>query len=254
MIDRNRMGDVLMITLNRPTSRNALTTDGLESLERTLHELEDADVTTDGDSRAQPTDAQPPSVVYLEGAGSAFCAGADLDTVADLDREGAVAFAELGQRIASALESLPAITVAGIDGAARGGGLELALACDLRVATPSATFGEPGVTFGLFGAWGGTHRLPRIVGQGNALDLSCTGRVIDAETALRMGLVSQVTTEPRTVAETIAEHPPDTLEVLKTRLRDTENSRAQERRAAAAFGQLLEAHGPSIGARRDGRV
>ncbi|MFP8957562.1 enoyl-CoA hydratase/isomerase family protein [Natrialbaceae archaeon A-CW3] len=231
MIETETTGRVRTIRFARPEARNALTWAGLEALE------------------AAVTEANAP-VVVLEGAGSAFCAGADLDLVADIDRTEAEDFARLGQRVARALESTPAITVAAIDGAARGGGLELALACDLRVGTPAATVGEPGVTFGLFGAWGGTVRLPRIVGEGNALDLACTGRVIDAEAAHRMGLLSQVVDDPVEVATAMADHPPETLEVLKARLRDDGDRSVQEEREATAFGRLVEQYGDGIADRR----
>lgn len=231
MIDSRSDGSVRTIRLNRPAARNALTVDGLEALEEAVRAAEEP-------------------VIYLEGAGPAFCAGADLDTVADLDREGAEAFARLGQRVARALETADAVTVAGIDGPARGGGLELALACDVRVGTPGATLGEPGVTFGLFGAWGGTVRLPRIVGEGNALDVACTGRVLEAEEALRMGLLSRIESDPHAVAASIATHPADTLRVLKERLRDDADRDTQEAREATAFGRLLEAHVHEIATRR----
>ena len=92
----------------------------------------------------------------------------------------------------------------------------------------------------MFGAWGGTARLPRIVGLGEAMDLALTGEVIDAQAALRMGLVSRIVEEPRTVAETIAEHDARAVQVLKTRLRDTATTDDQEDREVEAFARLLE--------------
>ncbi len=222
------------VTLDRPDARNALTVEGLDALEAAITGAEAA-------------------VIYLTGAGPAFCAGADLGVVSDLDgdREQAEAFARLGQRVARAIEESPAIVVAGIDGAVRGGGLELALACDVRVGTPESTYGEPGVTFGLFGAWGGTVRLPGLVGAGNALELALSGRVIDAEDALRMGLVSRIEAEPRSVAEEIADNAHDALPVLKRRLRDDRDRATQERHEAEAFGELVAAHADAIDARFD---
>ncbi|MFP9061359.1 enoyl-CoA hydratase/isomerase family protein [Natrialbaceae archaeon A-chndr2] len=230
MIEVDDGEGIRTILLDRPTRRNALTPDGLEALESAVAET-------------------PHSVIFLEGAGPAFCAGADLDVVAGLDRDGAEAFARLGQRVANAIADSDAVVVAGIDGPARGGGLELALACDIRVGTPEATLGEPGVTFGLFGAWGGTVRLPRIVGEGVALELACTGRVLEAEEALRVGLLSRLEDEPRTVAETIVEYPTDTLAVLQSRIRDRADRATQEEREALAFGALVESHGEAISRR-----
>ena len=232
MIHTTVRDSIRTITLDRPDARNALTSDALESLESLITENDEP-------------------VVYLEGAGLAFSAGADLDEVATLDAERAAAFAERGQAVARTLEETDAIVVAGIDGPARGGGLELALACDVRVGTPEATFGEPGVTFGLFGAWGGTVRLPRVVGEGNALEFGLTGRVVDVKEALRMGLISRIESEPRRVAEEIAGNEPDALAVLKRRLRDQGSSTEQERLEAEAFADLVEIHAEDLTARRE---
>ncbi len=227
MIDVDSEGPIRTVTIERPERRNALTEGGLEALRRAV------------------TDADEP-VIALRGAGPAFCAGADLSVVAELDRDDAEAFARLGQRVAGAIEDSDAIVVAEIDGPARGGGLELALACDVRVGTPDSTYGEPGATFGLFGAWGGTVRLPRIVGEGDALEFACTGRVVGAEGALRMGLLSRVEAEPRTVAEELAANETDALAVLKRRIRDDADRNTQERREAEAFAELVDTHAGSL--------
>jgi enoyl-CoA hydratase len=214
-------GSVRVVTLARPDRRNALTPDALGALDDVLE-----------------TASEP--VVYLQGTGEAFCAGADLETVRSLDREAAIAFARQGQAVARALETYDGAVVAGIDGAARGGGVELALACDVRVATPDATLAESGVSLGLFGAWGGTARLPDVVGEGHALDIALSGRVVDADEAVAMGLVSRVLDEPRTVADEIATHDSRALDVLKTRIRDRGSRARQEEREALAFGDLVE--------------
>jgi enoyl-CoA hydratase/carnithine racemase len=229
MIRTTNEGDVRVLTLDRPGRRNALRPADLDALE------------------AAVVDAAEP-VVYLHGAGSSFCAGADLDAVAAL--EDPEAFARRGQRAARALEESESVVVAGIDGAARGGGVELALACDLRIATPDATLGEPGVRFGLFGAWGGTVRLPRIVGEGEALDFSLSGRVVDADEALRMGLVSRVVEDPRVVATDLADGAPDALAVVKERVRASDDVETQERAEARAFASLHRAHADDIAASR----
>lgn len=118
------------------------------------------------------------------------------------------------------------------------------MACDLRVATPEATFGEPGVTFGLFGAWGGTVRLPRVLGLGEAMDLALSGRVVDAEAALRMGLVSRVVEDPGSVAEEIATNDPTALAATKRRLRDDRSTEKQEESEAETFAALIERYDP----------
>ncbi|ELY82534.1 enoyl-CoA hydratase/isomerase family protein [Natrinema pallidum] len=231
MIEVDADGPIRTVTMNRPDARNALTVDGLEALETAIREAEE-------------------SVVYLRGRGPAFCAGADLTEVAALegDRDRAAEFARLGQRVARTIEDSPAVVVAGIDGPARGGGLELALACDVRVGTPDSTYGEPGVSFGLFGAWGGTVRLPRVMGEGDALEFALSGRSIDAETALRTGLISRLEDDPRSVAEGIADNAADALAALKHRLRDDGERASQERREAAAFADLVAAHADDIDA------
>jgi enoyl-CoA hydratase/carnithine racemase len=220
-----------VVTIDRPDARNALRPADLDEL------------------AAAVTDAPP--VVYLHGAGEAFCAGADLDVVADLTDP--AAFVRRGQRAARAIETAEAVVIAGIDGAARGGGVDLALACDLRVATPGATLAATGVRLGLFGAWGGTVRLPRVVGEGEALDLTLSGRTVDAAAALRMGLVSRVLEEPVTVAESIAARPADALRAVKRRVRDRSPVADQEAAEATAFARLHGTHAETIRAARAGR-
>ncbi|MFC6786565.1 enoyl-CoA hydratase/isomerase family protein [Halobaculum halobium] len=196
--ERAADGEYRTVTIDRPEARNALTPDALDALERAV------------------VDADEP-VVLLRGAGSAFCAGADLEVVESLDDP--AAFAGHGQRVADAIESADSVVIAGVDGAARGGGVELALACDLRVATAEATFAETGASFGLFGAWGGTARLPRVVGEGVALDIACSARVVDAEEAQRVGLVSRVVSDPVTVAREVAANDPEALAAVKRLVR-----------------------------------
>ncbi|MGQ3412476.1 enoyl-CoA hydratase/isomerase family protein [Natrinema sp. LN54] len=231
MIDSDADGPIRTVTIDRPEARNALTVDGLAALETAVD------------------DAEEP-VIYLQGRGPAFSAGADLNEVAALegDRDRAADFARLGQRVARTIEDSPAVVVAGIDGPARGGGLEIALACDVRVGTPDSTYGEPGVGFGLFGAWGGTVRLPRVLGEGDALEFALSGRSIDAEEALRMGLISRLEDEPRSVAEEIAGNADDALAALKRRIRDDGERATQERREADAFADLVAAHADDIDA------
>jgi enoyl-CoA hydratase/carnithine racemase len=222
MIEVSTGSGVRTVQFARPDRRNALTPPGLEQLEQAV------------------TGSAAP-VVLLRGQGDAFCAGADLDVVGALEsRAQAEAFATQGQRVARSIATAAPVTVAGIDGAARGGGLELALACDLRVGTPDATLGEPGVTFGLFGAWGGTVRLREICGLGDAMDLALSGRVVNAEEARRVGLLSRIVDDPHDVARELAANDSDALRVLKRRLRDTGDRDRQERREAESFAELLE--------------
>ncbi len=210
-----------VLVFDRPERRNALTPAGLDALETALA-------------------AATEPVVYLTGAGSAFCAGADLSVVDSLDREEAASFARRGQRVTRELAGYDGAVVAGVDGPARGGGVELALACDLRVGTPAASFAESGVEHGLFGAWGGTVRLPRVVGEGIAMDLSLSGRVLDADEAQRVGLLSRVVEDPRAVATALLDSDPEAIRTIVHRLRDTAPADEQTERAAAAFAALVE--------------
>lgn len=218
-----------IVTIDRPERRNALTPDGLDALEAAI-------------------EAATEPVVYLRGAGSAFCAGADFESVAETDDP--AAFAAHGQRVARTIATTETVVLAGVDGPARGGGVELALACDVRVCTPRSTFAEPGVEFGLFGAWGGTVRLPRIVGEGNALDLALSGRSIDAKPARRMGLVSRIVDDPESVAAEIADNVPEALAVVKRRIRDRSEESAQTAAEAEAFDRLHEQYAAAIRTRR----
>lgn len=221
MIDSAVDGDVRILTIERPTRQNALTRDHLDSIQDAL------------DTAAEP-------VVYLQGSGQAFCAGADLGTVTSLDQEAAIEFAKHGQAVANAIEEYDGVVVAGIDGPARGGGVELALACDIRLGTPDATLAETGVTLGLFGAWGGTVRLPQIVGQGQALELALSGRVLSAQEARNMGLLSRIVEQPRSVVTELAENDPVAMWIIKERIRDRSAPDRQEKREAESFGELID--------------
>jgi enoyl-CoA hydratase/carnithine racemase len=213
-------GPLRVVTVDRPARRNALRPADLTALESAVR-----------------TATEP--VLYLRGAGSAFCAGADLDFVEGLDEATAAGFARHGQRVAAALSDYDGATVAGVDGPARGGGVELALACDVRLASPDASFAETGVRLGIFGAWGGTARLPAIVGLGEAMDLELSGRTVDAAAASEMGLVSRVVEDPRAVAREIADNDGQAVRVLKARLRDDADRATQEDREVSAFTDLI---------------
>ncbi len=223
MIETRRAHGVTYIKLDRPARRNALTAEALLA----LHEAIEG-VTT--------------PVAYLHGAGDAFCAGADFAAIAALEtEEDASAFAGLGQEVMDTIEQTDVIVVAGIDGPARGGGVELALAADVRVATEAASFAETGVNVGLFGAWGGTIRLVEVIGLGHALDLSLTGRTISATEAKQIGLVSQLVEAPETVAIELATKPARSLRIIKQRLRDRGSYEAQLISEQEAFTDLIEA-------------
>jgi enoyl-CoA hydratase len=173
-----RQEGVAVVTLDRPEALNALDQALLGQLRERLEEL-----AKDGAAR----------VVVLTGAGErAFAAGADIKEMAGMDVEQARAWGQLGHDVASLLETMAKPTIAAVNGFALGGGCELALACDIRYASTTAKLGQPEVNVGIIPGWGGTQRLARVVGLGLAKDLVLSGRTVDAEEALRMGLVSAV--------------------------------------------------------------
>ncbi|WP_144920617.1 enoyl-CoA hydratase/isomerase family protein [Halorubrum salsamenti] len=176
-LDIDDDSDAATITVDRPEQLNALTVDTLEAIEEALAEAEAAD------ARA----------LVLAGAGDeAFVAGADISYMVELSTPEAQAYAELGHRVADAIESFPAPTVAAIDGYAFGGGCEMALACDLRVAAERAVIGQTEIDLGIIPGWGGTQRLSRLVGDETAKRLVFLGERIDASDAAEIGLVGEV--------------------------------------------------------------
>ncbi|WP_224336693.1 enoyl-CoA hydratase/isomerase family protein [Haloprofundus halobius] len=169
--------DVATITVNRPDRLNALNVETLEALEDALDEAEAADA----------------RVVVLTGAGEkGFIAGADISYMKDLSVPQAQGYAELGHRVADRLETFPAPVIAAINGYAFGGGCELALACDLRVASERAVIGQTEIDLGITPGWGGSQRLPRLVGDETARRLIFFGDRVDATDAYDLGLVGDV--------------------------------------------------------------
>jgi enoyl-CoA hydratase len=167
-----------VLTIDRPKVLNSLNVATLTELEAAFDEL-----AADPDIR----------VLLLAGAGGrAFAAGADIRELAPLSPEEGRAFALRGQGILRRIEALGKPVIACIQGFALGGGCELAMACTLRLAADDARFGQPEVKLGVICGYGGTQRLPRLVGRGAALKLLLTGAIIDAQEALRIGLVEEV--------------------------------------------------------------
>jgi enoyl-CoA hydratase len=178
VIRRERRGPVELVTIDRAAKLNAIDEDVLAGLDEALGALE-----RDPTVRA----------VVLTGAGeNAFVAGADIARMQSFSAVQAEAFAARGQRVLDRLAALPVPTIAAVNGFALGGGCELAMACDLVVASARARFGQPEVKLGVIPGFGGTQRLVRRVGWSNALDLCLTARMVGAEEAQRMGLCSRV--------------------------------------------------------------
>jgi enoyl-CoA hydratase len=231
LISVSRDGAVAVVTIDRQEALNALNVETLEALRDRLLELRE-----DGETRA----------IVLTGAGEkAFAAGADIKYMSGLDIEQAKAWGELGHTVGQLLETGPAPTIAAVNGFALGGGCELALACDIRYASSRAKLGQPEINLGIIPGWGGTQRLARVCGLGVAKDLILTGRTIDAEEALRIGLVSEladpVLDRALETAHALARQSPVALRAAKVALNHALQGDHVENlgREADHFGELF---------------
>jgi enoyl-CoA hydratase len=166
------------LTVNRPKALNALNKATLEEIGAALEDIRG--------------DAGVSGLIVTGAGGKAFVAGADITEIASITAVEASAFTRRGQAVFDLLENLGKPSVAAVNGFALGGGCELAMACTLRLATESARFGQPEVRLGVTPGFGGTQRLPRLVGKGRALQMILTGEPIDAQEAYRIGLVNEI--------------------------------------------------------------
>ena len=172
-----RVDEFAVITLNRPDALNALSFELIHDLNAKFDEV------ASSDARA----------LIITGAGSkAFCAGADIKELFGRTLMQQKQGGDLGQATFAKLDTLPIPSVAVINGYAFGGGMELALACTFRLATPNAKMGTPEIKLGLIPGYGGTQRLPRVVGEPRALEMVMTGRTVDAKEAHGIGLVNRI--------------------------------------------------------------
>lgn len=166
-----------IIKINRPQQLNALNI-------QTIHELNDLIHLWSKDDKIK--------VLIITGEGKSFVAGADIAEMKDMTKQQAIDFSEMGQKVFSLIESQEKPVIACVNGFALGGGCELAMACDIKVASDRAKFGQPEVNLGVIPGFAGTQRLARMVGAAKAKELILTGEIIDAQTALSIGLVNQV--------------------------------------------------------------
>lgn len=170
--------DVAIIRINRPEALNAMNTDVISELSRAI----DIVGVDDGIK-----------VVIITGAGDrSFCAGADISYMVDIDPMTAEGYASSAQSVLNKIEKLEKPVIAAVNGFALGGGCELAMVCDLRIASSNAKLGQPEVTIGIPPGWGGTQRLMRIVGPAKAKELVFTGKMITADEAFQIGLVNKI--------------------------------------------------------------
>lgn len=226
-LELSRSGAVGTVTLARPEVRNAINLRMVEELTGLLDEL--------------ALDETLRALVFTGEGEKSFAAGADIE---ELRTRGAPeALQAVNGRLFQKIEDFPRPTLAAIRGFALGGGLELALACDLRIAGRSARMGLPEVSLGIYPAAGGTSRLPRLVGLGRAKELIFTGRLISAEEALGLGIVEQVVADDtvlataQAVAETIAQHAPLAVRIAKLSLNAA--ARGADTAAVERLGQAV---------------
>jgi len=198
--------NIATITMNRPEALNALNNDFFSDMELLLSNIRE-----NNEIR----------ILVITGEGKAFVAGADIAEMVSMNKAEAEKFSSRGQDVFLGLEKLNMPVIAAVNGYALGGGCELAMACDIRIASNKAKFGQPEVSLGLIPGFGGTQRLPRLVGLGNALNLLLTADQISADEALRIGLVQKVT-EPEQLmdevyklAERILSKGPHSVSLIK---------------------------------------
>jgi enoyl-CoA hydratase len=227
---------IAVVTISRPQALNALNSRFFQEMDSLIAEVGARDDI---------------KVLIITGEGKAFAAGADIAEMVDKTQDQAAQFSKVGQRTFRSLELLAKPVIAAVNGFALGGGCELALACDFRIASIKAKFGQPEVNLGVIPGYGATQRLPRLIGLGNALFLLLTGEMIGAEEALRLGLVQKIA-EPDELmpaalglAKTIASKGPRAVKLVKqvTRqgiLMDFEAGCALE---SGMFGSLFENEG-----------
>ncbi|MBV7276638.1 short-chain-enoyl-CoA hydratase, partial [Clostridium sp. PL3] len=197
---------IAIVTINRPKALNALNSETLKELDTVIDALYE-----DKEALA----------VILTGEGKAFVAGADISEMKDLNTIEGRDFGILGNKVFRKLENMGKPVIAAVNGFALGGGCELSMACDIRIASSKAKFGQPEAGLGITPGFGGTQRLPRLVGEGMAKELIYTGKIIDASEALRIGLVNRVVepeqliVEVKALANTIAAQAPIAVKLCK---------------------------------------
>jgi enoyl-CoA hydratase len=184
-------GRLAIVTINRPEKLNSLNAECKRELKDCFTHLK--------------TDPNIDAVILTGARTKAFVAGTDIAELTVLDRKNGKEFSDGGNDVFNLIQHLGKPVIAAVNGYALGGGCELAMACHIRIASDNAKFGQPEVNLGTFPGYGGTQRLPRLVGIGKAMELILTGNQIDAQEALRIGLVNQVVpqTELLTAAETL---------------------------------------------------
>lgn len=189
---------ICTITLNRPDKLNALNSTVIHELEQAMEEVY--------------TNPEIQCAIITGSGPKAFAAGADIGGFAGLSPEEGMALARKGQEVFFKIENCAKPVVAAVNGFALGGGCELAMACHFRLCSENAKFGQPEVNLGLIPGYGGTQRLTQLIGKGKSMEMQMTAHMMDAEEALRYGLVNQVTT-----ADSLLTRAKDILQIIMTK-------------------------------------
>ena len=183
-------GAIATLRFCRPIERNPLSINTIDTLNEALERI-----------RNQPSI----KVIILTGTDDIFLSGANIRELTTLDAKTAKAFSDKGQALTNDIATNHATTIAAVNGYCMGGGLDFALACDIRIASTNAVFAHPGARLGIITGWGGTQRLPRIIGRTKAIELFATARRLSGAEALKAGLVTQVVDPVLDAAKTLAQ-------------------------------------------------
>lgn len=214
---------VTYLTLNRPEKKNALSIDLVEELGNNLDSIQDS------------------KVLVFKGEGGFFSAGADISMFESLTGSEAEVFSRKGNEVMDKIQNFGAITVAVIEGGAYGGGLELALSCDIRIASPNVKLGLTEINLGILPGWGGMKRLSVIAGRGTAKYLALTGKVIDGKEAYHLGILSVLSDDPlvysRELITALSKKSKESIRRIKELLNREQYSSELESRF---FGEIIE--------------
>jgi enoyl-CoA hydratase len=229
LIRTEKKDGIAIVTLSRSDGMNILDTEMLLGLSQCLLDLQKDDRTR---------------VVIITGEGN-FSSGGDIKEMKDKTPEEAGIFSKLGHQVCTLIENMEKVVIAAVNGLALGGGCELALACDMRIAAGNARFGQPELSLGLIPGFGGTQRLPRLVGPGKAKELILTGRIIDAKEAEAIGLVNGVVKNDELMeraeemARLLAQKSPRAAALSKKLINDNQEIAGGLRREMISFSECF---------------
>lgn len=223
LVNIERKGKIALFIINRPSKKNSLTMDVVKEINDALDSIEDE------------------RVIVFKGEGRFFSAGADISQFKDLSSTNAQSFSTIGNRMMDRIENFGAISIAIIEGGAYGGGLELALSCDFRIASPSTKIGLTEINLGIFPGWGGLKRLKSLTGAGTARFISLTGMIMTGREAYERGIISKLSEDPvkegMELANRLSEKSKQSIIRIKKLLgQESYNSELE----AQLFGEIVE--------------